>query len=26
MLNIPLYAVPDALRFAGDLDARGSLG
>ena len=26
VLNIPLYAVPDALRFAGDLDARGSLG
>ncbi|MDE0025251.1 MAG: DUF4143 domain-containing protein [Spirochaetaceae bacterium] len=26
VLNIPLYAVPDALRFVGDLDARGSLG
>ena len=23
VLNIPLYAVPDALRFVGDLDARG---
>ena len=26
VLNIPLYALPDALRFVGDLDARGSLG
>ncbi len=26
VLNIPLYSVPDALRFVGDLDARGSLG
>ena len=26
VLNIPLYALPDALRFAGDLDARGLRG